>query len=115
MRRSKGENSLYSETRKGKKYWRAVVTTGYDEEGKQIRKTVSEYDKAKVIEKMKDLEKKAKELSLNLDFKVTVESLFRLWSFKVKKPQIQPRSFEKYDTTHRLRLKNTELGNIARL
>lgn len=111
MRREKGENSLYSEIRKGKKYWRAVVTIGYDEEGKQIRKTVSGYDKSKVIEKMKDLEKKVKELSLNLDFKGTVESLFRLWSFKVKKPQIQPRSFEKYDTTHRLRLKNTELGN----
>lgn len=109
-RRERGENSLYWEKRNGKKYWRAVVTLGYDEDNRQLRKTVSGYDKADVIKRMRELENKAYDIGLNLSFKGTVQELFKTWIFTVKQPEIQDLSFSKYEETYRLRLKDTKFG-----
>lgn len=107
-RRNKGESGLTFETRKGKKYWRATVTIGYDQEGKQIRKTVSGYDKSKVINKLKALEELASKTDLS--FSGSIEKLFKNWIFVIKQPQIQPLSFSKYEETYRLRVLGTEFG-----
>lgn len=110
MRRNNNEGSLYFEKRNGKKYWRAQVNLGLDENGKQIRKTVSGYNKDAVLKKMQEIEKTRGLLSLNVDLNGTVQDLYKSWAFLIKKPHIQPLSFSAYEETYRLRLIDTRLG-----
>lgn len=51
-KKTNGEGSLTVSTRNGKPYYTGKVTIGFDQNGKQIRKTFGSFKKTIVIEKM---------------------------------------------------------------
>lgn len=51
-KKTNGEGSLTVTTRNGKPYYTGKVTIGFDQNGKQIRKTFGSFKKTIVIEKM---------------------------------------------------------------
>ena len=112
-RRCKGEGSLYYATRNGKKYWTGLVTIGYDKNGKQIRKSVSGYNKSKVVKKMNELAYKADLGLIAITSDTRLEEYYSYWLENVKKLEVSSRTYEKYETDLRLRLSKHEVSKLA--
>jgi integrase len=94
-KRGKGEGTIYQ---RNDGYWIAQVTTGYDENGKQKRKTITGQSRIDVSEKLKTVlgEQQRDELvdKNNILFKDWLNN----YLFKYKKLQIRQSTFDKYES-----------------
>ena len=92
-RRNKGEGSVYYSD--SKKLWICQVTLGYEPQtGKQIRKTLYAKTKSDLIEKKKEFEKRN---ALIKDTNITFDENFYKYLYLIKKPDLKPKSWERYE------------------
>ena len=108
-RRLKGEGTISKVKRGDKEYWRLMVTVGYDDEGKQIRKAF--YGKTQKEANNKYAEWKNKQ-SFNSDDKNTFADTYKNWLFEFKKIELKASTFEKYYGIYKnYILSNNKLAN----
>lgn len=111
MKRGNGEGSIYYRIRNGKKYYSAQITIGFDDNGKQIRKTISGYNRAEVLKKKQELEFNTSNLVItSSDLKFG--EYYHDWLFNIKRITVTKRTFEKYEADYRLRLSQSNLMSL---
>ena len=112
--RGRGEGTVYKKTHtvNGKVYtsWEAQVTVGFDENGKQVRKSFSGKTKAEVQKKLQE----AAVAVMNDDFfepsKMTVAQWFKIWLSEYM-GEVKYQTKVQYDCMYRNHIK-PELGHI---
>jgi integrase len=102
-KRGKGEGGIFKYTRNVKnkhgtitvvKGWQGAVTTGYNENGKQKRKTVYGKTQAEVIAKVDEIKQQLANGTFS-DTKLTVKRYLEQW-LKEKARQVKPHTVELY-------------------
>ena len=96
-RRGKGEGTIFK--RKDGR-WQGAITIGYDENGKQRRKTVYGSTRAEVRDKLDEIQRQFSTGTLP-SAQLTVEQYLKQW-LDVAKLNLKPRSHEFYKTNIRL-------------
>lgn len=91
--------------------WRASLTLGRKEDGSLKRKDFYGKTKKEVQTKM-DEYKKQMSLGLLINDKITIEQWYFTWLFDFKSKDLQPSTFECYETVYRLYIKDSDIGNI---
>lgn len=115
-RRVNGDGSFSKVTRGNNTYWRKMLTIGYDNEGKQIRKAFYGKTQKEATEKYNDWKKKQ---GYNSNEKSTFSNQFYFWLFQVKKMEFKPSTFERYYGIYNnyvltnKKLANTKLTDIT--
>ena len=96
-KRGRGEGSIY---KRDNGRWEGSITIGYDENGKQKRRTVSGKTRADVRDKLDEIKR---QLSMGTfsGTQLTVKQYLQQW-LDVKKLDVKPRSHEFYKTYIRL-------------
>lgn len=109
IKRSNGEGSAGWVTRNGKKYWRIYISEGFDPlTGKLKRKVI--YGKTQKEAKAKLKEYKENHVS-NSD-NSTLGSFFNSWLWDIKKQELKPSTFAKWEGIYRNYIKpNYGLNN----
>lgn len=112
VKKGNGEGSIYKETRNGKPYYRAQITIGISSDGKPIRKSFSGYKKSDVLQKMRDAQNSL-ERGVALDEKDTkFGDYFHMWLFAFKHNKVKPRTFERYESVYRLKIKPFPISSV---
>ncbi|MDT3681202.1 MAG: site-specific integrase [Truepera sp.] len=93
-RRAKGDGSI---TRRKNGLWQAATTIGYDENGKQLRKTVYGKTKEEVRKKLEDLRQQASSTGIPIE-DPTLGAYLERWLTE-KARQVKPRTVESYRYT----------------
>lgn len=112
-KRANGEGSIKKYFVNGiQKGWRASIMSGYNEEGKPIRKQF--YGKTQKEVKIKLDEFKNQQLLglLPTDDKITLQDWYYTWLFDYRKNDLKPKSFQKYEGIYRNYIKNSNIGKI---
>lgn len=110
-RRAKGEGTIYY--RESRNCYCSEITIGTDNTGKRIKKYFYGKTKKEVKEKMdtykllNPLPAAATEIN-----EYTVASWFKYWIWNIKKRDIKPKSFERYEGIYRNYIEGSEIGNI---
>lgn len=111
-RRSNGEGSSGWVMKNGHKYWRIRITVGYDPiTGKQKRKEIYGKTQKEAKEKLKEYELNNTSNSDNS----TLGNFYKDWLWNVKKPQLKPSTFEKWEGIYRNYIKPNRGLNNAKL
>ncbi|NLY20711.1 MAG: site-specific integrase [Tissierellia bacterium] len=110
--KSNGEGSLSVQQRNGKNYYIAQVTVGFDKNGEQIRKTFGGYKRGKVVEKMNAAIYEVNNSIYVIGNEMTFGDFFKEWIFTYKKVELAPRSFELYETSHRLKIEPFPIAKV---
>lgn len=97
-KRKDGEGSIYFDEKRG--LWIARFTIGYDDLGKQVRKSLSSKSSADLVAKMKKYEREHMSLSIDAE-RVSFEQWMYKWIYKMKRADLKPKSFQKYDSLYR--------------
>ena len=108
-RRAKGEGSIYF--LESKNCYTSVLQIGITKEGKRKRKYFYGKTKKEVKKKMDDY-KLLNPISGGKINEFTVSEWFKYWLFNIKKRDIKPKSFERYESLYRNYIEGSEIGNI---
>ena len=100
-KRANGEGTIY-QRKDGR--WAGAVTIGYDENGKQIKKTVYGRNQTEVAKKLSDISGRLKSNSYEVIEKKTFEELMSEWLLVFKKSAVSPRTFEGIIRNYRLHI-----------
>lgn len=110
--RGNGEGSIMKRTVNGKPAgWRASLTIGRNDNGSPKRKDFYGKTKKEVQTKM-DEYKRQISLGLLMNDKITVEQWYFTWLFEFKSKDIEPSTFEDYESVYRNYIKDSDIGNI---
>lgn len=108
-KRANGEGSIafYS----SRNCYRGQLTIGVDENGKPKRKSFYGKTKKEVKEKMETykLLNPINKAAIN---EYTVATWFNYWLWNIKKRDIKPKTFERYESIYRNYIKGSEIANI---
>lgn len=111
-KRSNGEGSSGWVTKNGQKYWRIIITTGYDPlTGKQNRKDIYGKTQKEAKVKLKDYEDNFANRSDNS----TLGSFYYDWLWNIKRPSLKDSTFEKWEGIYRNYIKTNKGLNDAKL
>lgn len=111
-KRANGEGSSGWVTKKGIKYWRISITTGYDPlTGKQLRKDIYGKTQKEAKEKLKEFQEKHVIGSDNS----TLGNFFHDWLWNIKKQQLKASTFERWEGIYRNYIKANKKLNDAKL
>lgn len=111
-KRSNGEGSSGWVVKNGHKYWRIRITVGYDPiTGKQKRKEIFGKTQKEAKEKLKEYELNNASNSDNS----TLGNFYNDWLWNVKKTQLKPSTFEKWEGIYRNYIKPNRGLNNAKL
>lgn len=110
MKKTNGDGNLYVQKRNGRKYYTKRITVGFDEKGNQIRKSFSGYNITEVNKKAREAQALADKGTFTITPKVTFQDIFKDWLFTFKQNEVSKASFNKYETSYRLRLYGSILG-----
>ncbi len=116
MKRTKkehGEGSITYQMRNGRKYFTGRYTIGYDQDGKQIRKSYSSYDKAKVNKVIKEKTLQIEQGLLSTRGDILFSDFYKNWLYVFVKPTVGKATFQKYEADYRLRILGSPLENVA--
>lgn len=112
-KRANGEGSIGKWIVKGvQKGWRASISVGKDENGKNIRKQFYGKTQKEVKQKLEEFKKQISLGALPTDDKITLEQWYYTWLFDYRIKDLKPKSFEKYEGIYRNYIKDTSLGKI---
>lgn len=100
-KRANGEGTIY-QRKDGR--WAGAVTVGYDENGKQIKKTVYGRNQTEVAKKLSDISGRLKSNSYEVVEQKTFEELMSEWLLVFKKSAVSPRTFEGIIRNYRLHI-----------
>ena len=100
-KRANGEGTIY-QRKDGR--WAGAVTIGYDENGKQIKKTVYGRNQTEVAKKLSDISGRLKSNSYEVIEKKTFGELMSEWLLVFKKSAVSPRTFEGIIRNYRLHI-----------
>jgi len=92
-KRHAGEGTIYYDPKR--QLYIARYTLGYDDDGKQIRKSVSSKSSTDLIERMKKFDREQAMLHIDAE-RVTFDLWIYKWLHKVKKADLSARSWQKY-------------------
>ena len=108
-KRANGEGSIafYS----SRNCYRGQLTIGVDENGKPKRKSFYGKTKKEVKEKM-DTYKLLNPINKAAINEYTVATWFNYWLWNIKKRDIKPKTFERYECIYRNYIKGSEIANI---
>ncbi|WP_100065149.1 tyrosine-type recombinase/integrase [Miniphocaeibacter massiliensis] len=109
--KSNGEGSIRCEIRNDKKYFIARVTVGYDNNGKQIRKTFGSFKKKDVVDKMTALQHQVNQNLYIEDNQAKLKDWYFNWLFEYKQNKLKPNSFKKYEGYYRNYIADSTIGN----
>lgn len=112
VKKENGAGSITYQIRNGRKYFTGRYTVGYDENGKQIKRSISGYNKTEVQTKLKEKTLQVSQGLLSLKDDVTFGDFFREWIYVFKKPNVSNSTFEKYEADYRLRILGSPLENV---
>lgn len=112
IKKENGDGSITYQLRNGRKYYTGRYTVGYDSNGKQIRRSVSGYNKSKVQAKLKEKTLQVMQGSVSISEDITFDEFFKNWIYVFKKPNVSNSTFEKYDADYRLRILNSPLESV---
>lgn len=90
-KRANGEGTIY-QRKDGR--WAGAVTIGYDENGKQIKKTVYGRNQTEVAKKLSEISGRLKSNSYEVVEQKTFGELMSEWLLVFKKSAVSPRTFE---------------------
>ena len=107
-RRSNGEGSIF-QRKDGR--WVGFITTGYDENGKQLKKTIYGHSKAEVAKKLMDISGRMKSYAYETLEKHTFGELMNEWLMVFKKSAVTPRTFEGIIRNFKLHIE-PQIGNM---
>lgn len=107
-KRHAGEGTIYYDPKR--QLYVARYTLGYDDDGKQIRKSISSKSSTDLIEKMKKFDREQAMLHIDAE-RVTFDQWIYKWLYKVKKGDLRPRSFAKYEGLYNNYLKDASFAN----
>lgn len=107
-KRRAGEGSIYYDKARG--LYIARYTLGYDEDGKQIRKSISSKSSTDLIEKMKQFDRENAALHIDAQ-RVTFSQWMYKWLYKVKKSDLSPRSWQKYEGLYNNYIKDAPMAD----
>ncbi|AWK52534.1 site-specific integrase [Clostridium beijerinckii] len=111
-KRSNGEGSSGWVTKNGQKYWRIMVTTGYDPlTGKQMRKDIYGKTQKEAKVKLKEFEDNFANRSDNS----TLGNFYYDWLWNIKRQSLKDSTFEKWEGIYRNYLKPNKGLNEAKL
>jgi integrase len=107
-RRGRGEGSIH-QRRDGT--WCASLTIGFDENGKQRRRSVYGPTKAKALEGLQNLQRETLNGDATESRRLTVAAYLKQWLDDSARPNLRTSSFRSYSTVVRLHI-NPVLGHI---
>ncbi|WML35672.1 site-specific integrase [Clostridium sp. OS1-26] len=108
--KANGEGTIYKYEKNGKTYYRGMLTIGYDEDGKLIRKSFNGSKKQEVVNKMAEYKTKSNAGLLPSDDKITLQQWFYTWLFDFRINDLKPSSLERYEGIYRNYIKDTQIG-----
>lgn len=106
---STGIGSITKEQRKNGWYYRAYISLGTKEDGTQRRITKGSYNRQKVLDWLKDNNRKY----ITPNSQKTLAEMIEKWLEEVKKPTITTKSYEKYETKARLYIYPDPISDIT--
>lgn len=112
VKKENGDGSITYQLRNGRKYYTGRYTVGYDSSGKQIRRSISGYNKSNVQAKLKEKTLQVMHGSVSISEDITFDEFFKNWIYVFKKPNVSNSTFEKYDADYRLRILNSPLEGV---
>jgi integrase len=107
-RRGRNEGGVYQ---RGDGQWTSSISLGSDTNGKRKRKTVYGKTKKEVQDKLRDLQNRAAQGTLDNAGQMTAGQLFDHWLEKVARPTVSPTTYDRYEEHVRIHLK-PHLGAI---
>lgn len=111
-KRGNGEGSSGWVTKKGIKYWRISITTGYDPlTGRQLRKDIYGKTQKEAKEKLKQFQEKH---TIGCD-NSTLGNFFYDWLWNIKRQQLKASTFERWEGIYRNYIKANKKLNDAKL
>lgn len=108
--KANGEGTIYKFTKNNKTYYRGMLSIGYDEEGKLIRKSFTGSKKQDVVNKMAEYKAKNNAGLLPSDDKITLQQWFYTWLFDFRINDLKPSSLERYEGIYRNYVKTSPIG-----
>ena len=111
--KANGEGTIYKFTKNNKTYYRGMLSIGYDENGKLIRKSFTGAKKQDVVNKMAEYKAKNNNGLLPSDDKVTLQQWFHTWLFDFRINDLKPSSLERYEGIYRNYIYNSPIGKKA--
>ncbi len=108
--KANGEGTIYKFTKNNKTYYRGMLSIGYDEEGKLIRKSFTGSKKQDVVNKMAEYKAKNNAGLLPSDDKITLQQWFYTWLFDFRINDLKPSSLERYEGIYRNYIKTSPIG-----
>lgn len=111
--KANGEGTIYKFTKNNKTYYRGMLSVGYDENGKLIRKSFTGAKKQDVVNKMAEYKAKNNNGLLPSDDKITLQQWFHTWLFDFRINDLKPSSLERYEGIYRNYIYNSPIGKKA--
>ena len=96
----------------GKDYYRVTKTVGHTSDGKPIKK---QFYGSGINEAIEKAEKYINDLKIGLihsGSQITINYLFPKWLFEIKKNEVKPTTFEKYEGLYRNYIKSAVISDI---
>ncbi|WP_425539993.1 tyrosine-type recombinase/integrase [Microaceticoccus formicicus] len=110
-KRGYGEGTISKQKRNGKDYYVGQITIGYDNDGKQIRKTFGNAKRSVVADKMRKAQVLIDQNIYN-DDEIVFSDFFYKWMYAFKINEISGNSFARYETTYRNWINKAPLNSI---
>lgn len=108
--KANGEGTIYKFTKNNKTYYRGMLSIGYDEDGKLIRKSFTGSKKQDVVNKMAEYKAKNNAGLLPSNDKITLQQWFYTWLFNFRINDLKPSSLERYEGIYRNYIKTSPIG-----
>jgi len=93
-KRHAGEGSIYFDDKR--QLYVARYTLGYDDDGRQIRKSISSKSSTVLIDKMKQFDRQNAALHKDAQ-RVTFDQWYYNWLYRIKRADLRPKSWQKYE------------------
>ena len=112
-KKERGEGSITYQMRNGRKYYTGRYTIGYDQNGNQIRKSYSSYDKSKVNKVIKEKTLQIEQGLLSTRGEILFSDFYKNWLYVFIKPTVGKATFQKYEADYRLRILGSPLEKVS--
>lgn len=109
VRRNNNEGSIFQRKSDGR--WVGSITIGYDEQGRQKKKTVYGVNRTEVAMKLSEISGRIKSDSYEMIENKTFGELMSEWLLVFKKSAVTPRTFEGIIRNYRLHIE-PQIGNM---
>ena len=109
--RGNGEGTVWTQEKNGKVYYVTQATIGYDDKGKQIRKTFGSFKRKDVVTKMNEVITEVNQNLYTEDSNAKLKDWYNNWLFEYKQNILKPGSFKKYEGYYRNYIKDSQIGN----